>query len=162
MRPTRYSRLPPFTNSAPLPVAYPPWYDPSFWYEGLTPHLVLSRQLDAFWVNALRALFLLILVPGLVPLLMISGWRREVSLADLRTTVFLTVPAALGICLYCLVYVEGRYIAPFLVVLSLTLAAQFYPPDDRSAWLRTSVLTAVLLTCGYSVCRPRLSGYSPS
>ncbi len=131
----------------PFPVAYAPWYDPSYWYEGVAPHLVPARQIKVLWLNSLRALFLFLLVPGLLPLLVI-GWRGMMNRQDVRATLFLTAPAAVTVGLYCLVFVDGRYIAPFLAVLGLTLAAPAYGRPERP-WARSVVLTAALLTCGF-------------
>jgi hypothetical protein len=37
----------------PIGGSYPPWYDPSYWNEGLTPHLDLSQQVRVMARNAL-------------------------------------------------------------------------------------------------------------
>src|SRR6266542_1198976 len=37
---------------SPLNATYPPWYDPSYWYEGATPRFELSQQMPALLAHA--------------------------------------------------------------------------------------------------------------
>src|SRR5260370_29905072 len=45
--PTRkiFSDPPVYEFAAPIQGSYPPWYDPSYWYEGVRPHFLLKGQL---------------------------------------------------------------------------------------------------------------------
>ena len=35
----------------PIAGTYPVWYDPSYWYEGLTPHFDLTAQMSTVYKN---------------------------------------------------------------------------------------------------------------
>jgi 4-amino-4-deoxy-L-arabinose transferase-like glycosyltransferase len=65
LHPTReISTVPPLYEFAePIPGSYPPWYDPSYWYDGIHPHFDLRGQL---WVlfRALNMYFKMISKSG--------------------------------------------------------------------------------------------------
>ncbi len=110
----------------PIPGSYPPWYDPSYWYEGVRPHFLLKGQLWALFRAA--NLYLKIFSKSGAPWVVLAAiWvvgrkalRWGSSGAGTRL-VFLPSAAALG--MYSLVLVEFRYVAPFALMLLLwTLA----------------------------------------
>jgi hypothetical protein len=121
--PTRkLAETPPvYEFKAPIGGSYPPWSDPSYWYEGVRPRFHLWQQLRILKASADRyfeiyfvqlicmtACFVLFLCWSGLPRLFLSEfWRLK----------FLWVPALFGLALYALVTVLERYIAGFVLVL---------------------------------------------
>lgn len=116
-----------FEFATPIAGTYPPWYDPSYWSQGagiafrpgdflralhrqiqLYGYLVHHRQLPL--VFALATLFLL---------------SRDKSriLAGMRPFWPVLLLGATPFAMYAVVHAEGRYLAPFFVLLWTTLMA---------------------------------------
>ena len=107
--------------AAPVGGTYPPWYDPSYWHEGLRPPFDAALQLKR--LNAsVRFYFEWFAYgpqPGLlvvVVLLAVAGATRRPRARELLPHWYLVVPALAAAGMYALVNVEGRYVAPFVVV----------------------------------------------
>lgn len=107
-------------------VSYPPWYDPSHFYEGITPHFSLRQQVAAVWRNLtglygflLYRFFIVALAFALFVLLYQSG-KRELALQNLADYWFLIVPSLIALALYLAINIEPRYIAPFVSVIALS------------------------------------------
>lgn len=104
----------------PVGGAYPMWYDPSYWKDGIEPHFR--------WINELRILrqsvgtgFLILLtqleyVAGLAALVFFNRRARQWIEVTYRQW-FLWFPAAAACLGFASVLVEGRYVASFLVIL---------------------------------------------
>ena len=126
--------------SAPPGISYPPWYDPSYWYDGVTPHFNLRQQLAAFARNLtwfydflFYRFFLGALTFSLFVLLYQSGGRR-LLLRNLGAYWFLIVPALTAMAIYLPINIEPRYLAPFVPVLALSCLAAVQPaatPETR-------------------------------
>jgi hypothetical protein len=114
--------------NGPLDAAYPPWFDPSYWYAGLAPGFSAADQWSASLKFSRYALALFLIMPGIAGYLILvivqAVTRRHLPRPDV-SFMSLTAPVLAGIFLYCLVFVEKRYIAAFLVVLCTTLLADF-------------------------------------
>ena len=118
----------------PVPGSYPPWRDPSYWYQGIDPHLKLKEQWIVLMLNLRTTAVLLATTPAFVICLLTivlgrgRGWAPR-----LRVPVYwaLALPAAAGIAMYCLVFIDKRYIAGFLAVLWLTMLASLAIPEGR-------------------------------
>ena len=99
--------------------SYPPWYDPSRWYDDVQSRLLPIRMLGRLVVHGLTYLDLL------APILVAFGvlwWtcRRSPGIAgNVRQYAVLILPATAALGMYALVYVQPRYIAPFIVLLAL-------------------------------------------
>lgn len=125
-------------NGAPG-VSYPPWYDPSYWYEGITPQFNLGQQCAAVWRN-LTALygflfyrfFIVALAFALFALLYQSG-KRQVVLRNLLAYWFLIAPSLIALALYLTINIEPRYIAPFVAVIALSCLAGVQLADTSEA-----------------------------
>jgi 4-amino-4-deoxy-L-arabinose transferase-like glycosyltransferase len=134
-----------FEFATPIDGAYPPSHDLSYWMDGARPHFNLSGQLSVlrqsfgsfFQVFLSQAEFavgfltLLFLVPTPRP------WR-----APYKKLVVLWLPPILACAGYALVLVEGRYVAPFLLLLWI---AAFFLVLDLSSAISPRVLRAVVL-----------------
>lgn len=110
-------------------VSYPPWYDPAYFYEGVTPHFSMRQQVAAVWRNLtglygflLYRFFIVALVFALFVLLYQSG-KVQVIARNLLAYSFLMVPALIALMLYFLINIEPRYIAPFVAVIALSSLA---------------------------------------
>ncbi len=110
----------------PIPGSYPPWYDPSYWYEGVRPHFLWKGQLWAFF-RAANLYLKIFSKSGALWVVLAAIWvvgrkaLRWGSSGSATCLVFLPSAAALG--MYSLVLVEFRYVAPFALMLLLwTLA----------------------------------------
>ncbi|HWP47261.1 MAG TPA: hypothetical protein VNM22_08885 [Candidatus Limnocylindrales bacterium] len=122
-----YEVPPVYEFAFPVGGTYPPWYDPSYWYEGVKPHFRIIQQAKALLRN-LCVYFRLLLGPvgalmiGLSILFYKSGQGPE-SLRDIRVYWPLLIPVLTAQGLFLLVHVERRYIAPFIVITLVVLFA---------------------------------------
>lgn len=123
LHPTRQVlKSPPvYEYAIPIYGTYPPWTDPSYWYQGIKPRLNLKRQLDVIHRGldayfdlffgglscVLCALFFFILLEDPPQ----AYWKGFLRLAFL----WLAPLAAFGI--YALVHVESRFMGGFLILL---------------------------------------------
>ncbi|MGH9907198.1 MAG: hypothetical protein ACRD8U_16625, partial [Pyrinomonadaceae bacterium] len=111
----------------PIGGTYPIWYDPSYWYEGGVSKFDLRQQLRVFG-GAAKSYYELFhqwglqygLLVGLLTLYLM-GHRGRSTFRDLRPQLSLIIPAIVGIGLYSMVNVQGRYVASFFVLLWLAL-----------------------------------------
>ena len=104
----------------PIAGSYPPWYDPSYWYEGVSPHFMWKGQLWALF-RAANLYLKIFSKSGALWVVLAAIWvagkkaLRWGSSASGTWLVFLPSAAALG--MYSLVLVEFRYVAPFALIL---------------------------------------------
>ena len=109
----------------PFSASYAPWFDPSYWYDGLETRINLRRQWEAlerwipFSLNGVVELF-----GGLFAILfvLLATNRRRWSLrkmVDSYGRLFLISVVALF--MYSMVFVSPRYVAAFVVLLWLCL-----------------------------------------
>ncbi len=105
--------------AGPIAGMYPPWREPSYWHEGINLRIDLGSQARAILHNGRFALTLLVLCPAFVGAIPAALRFREFLRAAGRIW-FVMLPSAWAIVLYSLVFVESRYIAPFLTVLGVS------------------------------------------
>ncbi len=116
-----------FEFASPIPGSYPPWYDPSYWYEGARPHFSLKGQLWALFraanlylkifskSGALWAVLLAVLVVG----------KRALAWGRFATGAWPAIlPSVAALAMYSLVLVEFRYVAPFALLLLIWMLAK--------------------------------------
>ena len=122
-----FDNPPAFEFGEPIGGTYPVWYNPVYWYEGSVSHFDFRQQLRVF-VGAIKTYYELFHYWGLqyglmvgVVALYVMGGRGRLLLQDLIEQWSLIVPAVAGLGLYALVNVQGRYVAPFIVLLWLAL-----------------------------------------
>jgi hypothetical protein len=116
-----------FEFSAPVPGSYPPWYDPSYWYDGARLHLSLKTQAVALFrasnmylkIFSKSGALWVVVVAILVVRRRLLGWGRSSSGAWL---VFL--PSVAALAMYSLVLVEFRYVAPFALMLLMWMLSR--------------------------------------
>jgi hypothetical protein len=103
--------------ATPIAGTYPPGYDPGYWVEGLTPRLELERQArhavqNVVWYGELFFRQL----GGPLALVLVLLWMGREQRPRAAWPFAIVGVASLALGLYALVYVEGRYIAPFVVM----------------------------------------------
>jgi hypothetical protein len=106
---------------APIGGTYPLSYDPSYWYEGVSARFHPRQQMTALLSNGSGYFELFVRRQGgflgvtlLLLLVGLGGRTRELRMDGRWTLVGVAVVA---FALYALVYVEGRYLAPFVTIL---------------------------------------------
>jgi len=144
---------PVYEFASPVAGAYPPWTDPSYWYEGVRPHFNWRGQLRVLRQNGKLYydifLYLDSLIVGLGTLLWLQGDRFS-GLARQRV---LLVPSLAAMAMYCLVAGTGRYLAPFVLVFWMgVLAATRLPEDPGARRIATGLLGAVLTVLAIRMC----------
>jgi hypothetical protein len=148
--PTReLSPAPPlFEFATPISGSYPPWYDPSYWYDGVQAHFSLSQQTRALLhsLNLYLRIFsqtgaLYFVLLTLFILLRNSGpWGSGIRS---YWAVWLPCYAALG--MYALVNVEPRYIAwAALMLLMMVFSGVRVPSSSQRPLIpRIALLVAI-------------------
>lgn len=132
----------------PVGGTYPPWYDPSYWYEGVQSRFSIGNQLSALGRNV-RILYEMLvtfqvwsIVTGFM--IMTLLWRRTLRMSEATRMSVLFVPAAAGIGAYLFVLIQMRYIAPFVVFFFFAWASLIRMPRN-SFWEKVaSSVTAVI------------------
>jgi hypothetical protein len=152
--PHRLSVDPPvYEFATPVEGTFPLWYGSSYWLAGWKFHFSPAGQLrilregyNAYWEilshqqkEYVVLLFALILAQGKLRdyfKALLSGWA-------------LWLPAGAALGMYALVRVEPRYVAPFFVMLwiSLFAAARLPRKDGLQQFARCAVVATVLTTC---------------
>jgi hypothetical protein len=106
--------------NGPIHATYPPWFDPSYWNEGMRTHFDLRGHIRAT-IETAKTYYVLFAKTqwafgGLAILLVITGRRRPT-----RDAVRIGLPAILALALYGVLHVEGRYVGPFMVLFFMAM-----------------------------------------
>lgn len=160
LHPTRkvLNEPPMYEYGSPVAGTYPPWYDPSYWYAGVRTYFNPAQQLAAVARNTRRFGGVLWRYPGSVAVLL-SFYVTVFLCGDyepkrFRSAQFLFWPALATICLYLLVAVRPRYVAPFLVLALLAFLVGSAPRNESSrkriAWwvLATIPISTLWIAAG--------------
>jgi hypothetical protein len=154
LHPTRklLSQPPAFEFATPIGGTYPPWYDPSYWYEGIRPVFRMGNQLRAIRYTIQE-------YAGIVPYMgaVLAGFLALALLArsggslgwNLAREWSLWVPASGALALYGLVYVESRYVAVFFVLIwtSLFAGLRFAKSEAARTFAGHVVMAVVMVLC---------------
>lgn len=109
-----------FEFAAPVGGSYPPGFDPSYWMEGAEPHFSLRGQLRV--LRQSFGTFFRFLVDqmeyGVAVLLLffLAVGAPDWTVAFRRQWLF-WAPSLVACLMYAVVLVEGRYVAPFILLL---------------------------------------------
>ena len=160
VHPTRQIFTAPNVYEFATPVAgtYPPWYDPTYWYAGVTPHFNLRQQARTIARNLYllarfigTRIFLLALLLCLFILFYFNRRGRTLS-GDVTTLWLVSLPSLIACCLYLLINVEARYLAPFFTLIALSLFACLRLPETRATQrLTRATIVIILLACALSL-----------
>jgi len=173
VHPTRkiHNDPPMYEFGTPIKATYPPWYDPSYWYEGVKVTVDLQRQLQVFVSNTKEFIYFFINTTGPATINRAFGgnlaYSYERTIGPLLTLFCVIVLANLGhasifrriteywfalipigavLMLYALLHFEGRYIAFYVVVLWMVLFQSVaIPKSEESKRLFTAILTSAAL-----------------
>ena len=165
VHPTRKISVSPeaYEFATPLRATYPPWYDPSYWYEGVTVSAApLTQARIAFGyfplILDLHAPLLLLAVAALIALRVRARWVR----GALRRGWFLILPGLAALVMYASVFFDTRYVAAFVVMVwvGVLLTLEPFTPVAwrRGLWLGAAV---VLLASTLPSLTPRLRALLP-
>lgn len=175
VHPTRkiHDSPPLYEFGTPIKATYPPWYDPSYWYEGVKVKVDIQRQLSVLIANAKDFLLFFANSPGpattndthggnltysyestIGPLLtlfcviVLVNLGRVSIFQGIAQHWFVIVPIATVLGLYALLHFEGRYIAAYVVVLWMILFRSVAIPDSEET---RRIFTAVLVSAALIV-----------
>jgi hypothetical protein len=146
---TQIFETPPvYEFKGPMRVTYAPWYDPSYWNEGLVARFDPQGQLKVLGRGALRYYAVFINSPigmatlvGFLALLLCGDRNLRAWITDVHVwNVLLPSIGALG--LYALVHVETRYVGPFVIITWLGLFSGIRLRNDAAS---ARVMSAVVL-----------------
>jgi len=147
-----------YEYAQPVGGSYPPWTDPSYWYDGIRPHFNLKQQLKTL-ISSLVSYYGLFsqlagLCTGLVVLLL---WSADLYgfTKNFFQEIFLWGPAAVALGMYSLVWVLPRYVSGFvmLVFAALLLALRVPLSAPGRAFVR-AVTIAIVITLGLQIIEP--------
>ncbi len=110
-----------FEFAEPIRGTYPVWYDPAYWYKGVQTPIDPGRQIAALVRTGAAYADLFLARQGaavaiLVLLFALQSRRTSTRPPPWHQYWMLWLPAVSGFALYALVYVEPRYVAPFLIL----------------------------------------------
>jgi hypothetical protein len=135
----------------PTALTYPPRQDMEYWAAGTKPVFNLWNQLRAVGEN----LIILFKDPHIMPMsgliaagviLLLTGPNRARRFKEVLKTWPLLALGVAGVCLYLIISVEPRYVAPFLVLILLGLAPAVLLQNSRHAVRRAVISTVVIAT----------------
>ena len=149
-----------FEFAGPVQGSYPPWYDPSYWYEGVRPHFVVKEQLVALF-RAANMYLKIFSKSGALWVVLVALWvagRKALAWGSFASGAWLVIlPSVAALAMYSLVLVEFRYVAPFALMLMLwTLARVRIVVGAEPRLLRRFHLVIILgpaLAVGWAVAR---------
>jgi hypothetical protein len=145
--------------ASPIGGTYPPWCDPSYWYEGVTLRFEPRIQMAAFSRNADGYLRMLSsgtqisLIAGFLTLCFISCNRRLDLLGNVLRQWNLLVPSLAAFVLFSIISVERRYVGGFMVLMWLGLyfgAQTPYPWKSRILAMGTVIAVASAMVISVS------------
>jgi hypothetical protein len=145
----RLSVSPPvYEFGEPVAGTFPPWYDPTYWHEGITPHLTLTGESQPItsatqeYVHDFFVLFLNVTV-GLC-ILLFTGENVRTFVVRAAKNWVIAAPALAALALYALVHVESRFIGAQVTLLFLAAYSGVTVPLHRSR-VRAAAFTVSLV-----------------
>ena len=135
----------------PIGGSYPPWYDPSYWYDGVSLRFNLREQLRVLITHVRMYLNFFVFadlgsVGACAIILLAAGFEPRGTLHDMARRRFLWLPPLAALALYALVHVERRFLGGFVVLFWMGLLGAARLPDTRSSRRLAAAVTIVVLT----------------
>jgi hypothetical protein len=130
---------------------YPPWFDPSYWYEGMTPHFNLKLQGKVFVANMAKELQTIMesgaqLVCAVLILVLLAS-HRSTWIKGLWRLWFIWLPGIAALMTFALVHVESRFLGGWFVLLfGGAICACWLPAHHGIKRVVEPVGVAVLIT----------------
>jgi hypothetical protein len=142
--------------ATPLRATYPLWFDPSYWYAGLRPHIDLAGQWRVL-MQGLHDLGLLLRLAWSIVAGMLALWfasTRRPGMTD-RSNVFVVIAlwSIAAALVYALVHVEPRYLAGFVAAGVIAAWSRLTQRTPRPAMrvVLPAVLVALLVSLGLNL-----------
>lgn len=149
---------PVYEFGTPIRGTYPPWTEPSYWYEGLTVKFNLKKMIRILWRNTsfYYTQFLGSLILSYLILICVASRFRSFLIRDLAKNWRLFIPAIAGLVIYMIptdfqlnfirLQPSTRFIAPFIVLLFAgAFASVRLPNSHKSKKLIVSLSTIALI-----------------
>jgi hypothetical protein len=117
----------------PFRVTFPIWYDASYWYEGVKIDLYaqLKNRLGHLASSALKiSSFFVVLILGVI-CFWVANLGFSTFFKGLSESSFLLLPAIAALSMYSMIYMAGRYIGPFVVLLGLGIVSTMLSFESR-------------------------------
>jgi len=148
VHPTRkiFDHPPVFEFNGPIRATYAPWFDPSYWNEGLRTHVDLRGHVKAT-IETVKTYYVLFVktqwaFAGLSILLLLTAQRRKLA-ATFRDALRIGLPAGLALALYAILHVEGRYVGFFMAL--FFIAMLLLADVERQVLRAVSIVVAISL-----------------
>ena len=145
-----------FEFAVPIAGTYPPWYDPTYWYAGVTPHFSFEGQWPVFFGYFKYWLVLLLTTPGIVVTLAWNLRSSGAALSAVQRIGWLVTLPLIASGMFCLVVVDKRHVAVFLAVIAMALWGVAYYGIRRPK--RIVVLVAAWISAAAVVAFPTALG----
>ena len=128
LHPTRkiLAKPPVYEFGAPVGGTYPPWFDPTYWFEGVRLHFDLTRQMRVIRQNLEEYYDMLFsrmqcgLLVGLLTLYLMRRGRWS-WVKDVAAQWNLFIPPLVALGMYSLIFATPRYFGAFVVLLWIGL-----------------------------------------
>jgi len=153
LHPTRKIHSDPdiYEFSEPINVTYAPWYSPSYWYAGISPKIRPINQAKLLAKYLLYVVVLLFHTPGCAILLLGAALSKHLRqlLFRIRSFWLLLIPPIFMLLLYCLVYVDSRYVAGPVLVIGIVIIANVASLNRQAqeSWSKLGRWAAVMTLC---------------
>ena len=148
-----------YTFAEPIGGSYPPWFEPSYWYDGMVLRFELRPQLHILRLNLIYFFYLFLPSPVTLACLLLipfMGLRQWLSARGIFQYWFLLLPTLAYISLFCLVFIERRYIAGSLVLMWVCLLASLTVPVNRFVRFSNIAIQSLSVLFCMAVLAPRL------
>jgi len=157
--PTRKVSVDPpiYEFAQPIAGSYPPWYDQSYWYEGIRAHFSLRGQLRVLFKSAngyfklfSRSGALYVLFLALILLVRKTG-KWEWGTKQFR---LVWLPSLVALVMYSLILIKQRYVSGFALVLLLWILSSARISFAREEVFRKRALLVTFLAPALAIMWP--------
>jgi hypothetical protein len=146
-----------FEFATPVPGSYPPWYDPSYWYDGLRAHFSFEGELWAIFRAANEYLKMFsrsgALWFALVALIWVTRGGGGLDHSG-RPWWPIVLPSLAALAMYSLVHAETRFVTGVGLFLVLWAWSRVHiatgAPPKKILWAKTVVFLAPALAVAWS------------
>jgi hypothetical protein len=135
---------------------YPPWFDPTVWYEGVTPHTNFGFQSKLFVANLILTFQIVAnesaaLICAVMILAMLGG-RGIPWIKSFWSFWHIWVPGMIAMLMFALVHVESRFLGGWLILLfAAAVCASSLPSTGMKGWTVDYIGVAALVTVTVSL-----------
>lgn len=144
-----------FEFDGPIGGTYPPWYDPSYWYEGVKPRFDLMghmrRLVESLRWEPVDHLTIFYWPSNVVLYVLVAGFllrRRLLPWSSMKTHAVLWVPAIVALAFYpTLTILPRRFLGAFLLLLWLgaIVSVSWRASRPEGARMTTAVVIGVII-----------------